>query len=101
MYNIVGTRNWCREMGTVNVIKNEIIFIAECSGTNVLLPEPNTPGAESFTISTSTVLLALSTFLDFEVATEYILEMNIIDQGTNLEGSLVVKVKHFIASEGL
>ncbi|XP_071121965.1 uncharacterized protein [Mytilus edulis] len=75
----------------IHLFGTNISFV-ECSGTNVLLPEPNTPGAESFTISTSTVLLALSTFLDFEVATEYILEMNIIDQGTNLEGSLVVKI---------
>ena len=68
--------------------------ISECIGNNLLTPEPNTPGPEPFTISTPGTILTIITEVDYEVAKEYILVMSVEDLGSNLIGSLVIKV-HF------
>lgn len=69
-----------------------LVPITECTGINILTPETSTPGTESFSMSTLTALVTVKTELDYEVATEYILVMEVEDMGTTLVGTLVIKV---------
>ena len=69
-----------------------LVPITECTGINTLTPETSTPGTESFSLGTLTALVTVKTELDYEVATEYVLVMEVEETGTSLVGTLVIKV---------
>jgi adenine C2-methylase RlmN of 23S rRNA A2503 and tRNA A37 len=63
-----------------------------------MTPEPYTPGSETFTITTTEVLVTLESELDFEVTQSYTLILKVVDTGTTSTGSLV-KVFTLITSD--
>ncbi|CAH1786413.1 unnamed protein product [Owenia fusiformis] len=68
------------------------ISFVECSVPSVITPDPDIPGIESFSISTSTSLVTLATSLDYEYLDKYVLVLKVTDQGTMLEGTICIRI---------
>ena len=72
-----------------------LISISACHDPVVMTPEPYTPGSETFTITTTEVLVTLESELDFEVTQSYTLILKVVDTGTTSTGSLVIRVNTY------
>ncbi|XP_070566935.1 uncharacterized protein [Ptychodera flava] len=66
-----------------------------CTGPVVIPTEPSHSGGQEFTITTDTALFTLDTALDYEVETEYLVVIGVIDTNASpaLTGQIVVKVQ--------
>ncbi|KAI8516137.1 hypothetical protein Bbelb_069500, partial [Branchiostoma belcheri] len=59
-------------------------------------PDPNIPGTESFEVTTTTVLLSIDTEVDYEVAQEYTLILQVQDDGASPPRTGTVAIKIYI-----
>ncbi|XP_078655610.1 uncharacterized protein LOC144902206 [Branchiostoma floridae x Branchiostoma belcheri] len=59
-------------------------------------PDPNIPGTESFEVTTTTVLLSIDTEVDYEVAQEYTLILEVQDDGASPPRTGTVAIKIYI-----
>ena len=82
---------------TMNEIKRKTLLIvshlSECTSTSVM-PEANVTGVESFVINTPHALMTLASSLDYEVATRYMIVLEVVDSAAlpPTTGRVVVKV---------
>jgi len=74
------------------------LYFIECKGSSILTPEPVIPGAESFRITSTDVLVTLQTQLDYEVNDYYSLVLQVEDETMALTGSLIIRVVYTLFS---
>ncbi|XP_019635900.1 PREDICTED: uncharacterized protein LOC109478676 [Branchiostoma belcheri] len=71
-------------------------FVTCDTETPTPAPDPNIPGTESFEVTTTTVLLSIDTEVDYEVAQEYTLILEVQDDGASPPRTGTVAIKIYI-----
>ena len=75
-----------------NLLQWRTNHLVECDEPATLTPDGYDTATESFTIATDSALFTLATDIDFEVATRYVVTLQVTDTGSLQTGTIVVRV---------
>ena len=75
-----------------------VLLVLECDGPVMVIPDDNITGVEEFVLTTKTMLVTLASGIDYEVATDYTLVIEIVDMVASppLTGEATLKVGLYI-----